>query len=204
MSLGVDNTLKEDGYHVWRLKHFSKAAYCNLCLNMLFGVGKKGLCCTRKLVFYCFSRTLAAKALSSHIYLSSTVCKYTVHERCVQRAPASCITTYVKSKRTGSFTHHWVEGNCYRSCSKCRKRIKAYVGLTCRWCQMTLHNRCANNVKPECNLGKFANFILPPTSICPAVLDRQRSASVTNIKSKVSTSSFDDGRCRRWRKPRNH
>lgn len=51
---------------------------------------------------------------------------------------------------------------------------------------MTLHNRCANNVKIECTLGKFGNFILPPTSICPAVLDRQRSASVTNIKSKVN------------------
>lgn len=50
---------------------------------------------------------------------------------------------------------------------------------------MTLHNRCASTVKAECNLGKFANFILPPTAICPAVLDRQRSASVTNIKSKV-------------------
>lgn len=177
--IGVDNTLKEDGYHVWRLKHFSKAAYCNLCLNMLFGVGKKGLCCTRKLL-ECHD-----KAFSFDIIFFPQVCKYTVHERCVQRAPASCINTYVKSKHTGSFTHHWVEGNCYRSCSKCRKRIKAYVGLTCRWCQMTLHNHCANNVKPECNLGKFANFILPPTSICPAVLDRQRSSSVTNIKSKV-------------------
>ncbi|KAF9805542.1 hypothetical protein SFRURICE_020927 [Spodoptera frugiperda] len=111
--------------------------------------------------------------------LSFLICKFTVHERCVQRAPASCIATYSKSKRApATLAHHWVEGNCHGKCARCRKKIKGYNGITglhCRWCHITLHNRCVGSAGGSCSLGRHARHILPPTAIRPLVLDRQRS-----------------------------
>lgn len=132
--LGLDANVKEDGNHLWRLKHFSRPAYCNLCLSMLVGLGKKGLCCTSK------SQRPNTHDNNWPKLESIPVCKYTVHERCVHRAPASCIATYVKSKKSSqTLQHHWVEGNCQGKCSRCRKPVKAGItGLHCRWCQITV------------------------------------------------------------------
>ncbi|KAJ8390502.1 hypothetical protein AAFF_G00102990 [Aldrovandia affinis] len=151
--LGLKMTQK-DGQHLWRMKHFNKPVYCNVCQSMLLGLRKQGLCCT--------------------------CCKYTVHGRCANKNPSPCTRTYVKSKKdTGVAAHDWVAGNCDSGkCDRCQKKIKSYHGLTgkrCVWCHTMRHDECVSQEPSECNCGPLRDHILPPWAIYPVIKERPNS-----------------------------
>ena len=147
MELALILGMKEDGTHAWKLRRFNRPAVCNVCQQWLVALrGKQGLSCT--CTFKCGIVMIKS--------FCPTVCKYTVHERCVARAAQNCIETYSKSGHAmpcARMKHHWVgtalftvkgtvnfqvAGNCLGKCDRCRHSVKMHNGMHCRWCQTTV------------------------------------------------------------------
>ncbi|TNN29487.1 Diacylglycerol kinase beta [Liparis tanakae] len=57
---------------------------------------------------------------------------------------------------------------------------------------LQLHNKCASHVKPECYCGPLKDHILPPSSICPVVLERQ-----TTLRKDSRASQSSRGKMQR-------
>ncbi|CAB3402970.1 unnamed protein product [Caenorhabditis bovis] len=149
--LGFDSEMKEDGSHAWRMRHFSKPTYCNACCSILVGWGgKQGLCCS--------------------------LCKYTVHEKCVRSAQNNCIRTF-SSRQQDKLYHHWQDANATAKCVKCKGTVGVFQGKGCRWCHNYVHHKCMSAHPQECDLGALAYHILPPTHIFPAFLERKSSTA---------------------------
>uniref|UniRef100_A0A8C1K284 Diacylglycerol kinase n=1 Tax=Cyprinus carpio TaxID=7962 RepID=A0A8C1K284_CYPCA len=165
--LGLKVGKHKDGQHLWRMKHFNKPVYCNVCQNMLLGLRKQGLCCT--------------------------CCKYTVHGRCANKNPAPCSRTYVMSKKeTGIAAHDWVSGNCDSGkCDRCQKKIKSLHGLTgkrCVWCHSMRHDECATQEPFECDCGPFRDHILPPWAIYPVIKVMQIQVCLEDLLNSMDST----------------
>uniref|UniRef100_A0A5F8GFU1 Diacylglycerol kinase n=1 Tax=Monodelphis domestica TaxID=13616 RepID=A0A5F8GFU1_MONDO len=146
--LGMETDESKDGMHSWRIKHFTRPAFCHLCRSVLVGVRKQALCCS--------------------------FCKYTVHESCVFKQVPPCISTYTKSKRDDRVMYHvWMEDNRLVNCDFCKKAIKCYQpgsAVHCVWCHATVHKKCHFKMSVICDGDQLKDHLLLPTSIIPMVL----------------------------------
>ncbi|XP_074045645.1 diacylglycerol kinase gamma isoform X3 [Macrotis lagotis] len=166
--LGMETNVNEDGQHVWRIKNFKRPTYCHFCHQIMVGMRKQGLRCSR--------------------------CKYTIHQRCASKNISSCITTYAKSQRQLEVMQHiWIEENQSTNCDLCTKRIKCYqpgASVHCVWCQITLHKKCSAFISIECDGGELKDHLLLPNAILPIVLDKQNE-SVSTFNSSHESLTDD-------------
>eukprot|EP00052_Salpingoeca_macrocollata_P008449 m.67002 g.67002 ORF g.67002 m.67002 type:complete len:783 (-) comp16599_c0_seq2:52-2400(-) len=136
-----------EGVHEWKIKHFSRAAFCVVCRQPLSGLVKKALVC----------------------HICNTVC----HRECMEQdkdhvvqCRGTCVYEMGASMKP---EHHWVDGNGGRRCIVCSKPCTRAPddACTCSWCHETIHQSCKQQATRQdtCSLGVHRESILPAVSV---------------------------------------
>ena len=182
---------------------------------MLVGLGKQGLCCTCKWLIPFFSRTRSSVSCSLPIRRARTMCQSRSGELHldVRQRPQSGrhdAASLDRRQLSGKVSEcaarcRWSAANvgCSSRCDRCKKSIKTYngiAGLHCRWCQLTLHKKCASQVKPECTLGPNRDHVIPPSCISPAVLVRSPIDLAVPWTCRVRMASGTADRAAQWQR----
>ncbi|KAK0138295.1 Diacylglycerol kinase beta [Merluccius polli] len=104
---------QKDGQHLWRMKHFNKPVYCNVCHSMLLGLRKQGLCCT------CKYATAPLEGGQCSICLCGRLQGEVANK---QSMVAVLIGARLPAPGLAS------------TCDKCQKKMKSYQGLSGKHC----------------------------------------------------------------------
>jgi hypothetical protein len=93
-------------------------------------------------------------------------------------------------------SHHWVHGNhstvkdVCMVCSLVTGSFFSLSGLHCLWCQANVHEECLPKLEENnmlgCDLGPYAQLIVPPTAIRPCVGHTRASATLRLLAEQKS------------------
>ncbi|OAF69317.1 hypothetical protein A3Q56_02955 [Intoshia linei] len=162
--LGLEENMKDDGSHVWKLEHIKNNRICHVCEKYIDGFRKQAFVCK--------------------------FCKYTSHDMCISNEAKNCIITYFKEIATKkSMAHHWVKGHYKNKCDACGKRLKNQLKChACSWCNRQIHIDCTEMIHETCDLGDMSEMILSPAHVYPSYLNEnhQSTCQIDSLNLEIS------------------
>ena len=118
-----------------------------------------------------FSKPTYCNVSGSHIIhgASCDSCGICVEDRCVREANRTLKCKDLANKAE-KCRHHWVRGNLPLCCTCCVceeecGQLPHLCDIKCCWCGRTVHSSCVESLGSTCDLGTYADYIVPPNCV---------------------------------------